>query len=356
MTKDPTTAPEFASRKNLPTRAVPEGDDLTGWVEAYFALAVTTAESSRKVQRRDLATFLAFMAREVGHTERPAWTPRLSRAFINGLRSTVDGEGQRRFADVTLNRILAHLKTFSKWVHRHRPFPLGDPLKKLAALTVPTVLAIERALTPAEERRLLDAADWLLEAGGRSRDRRAHGPGARPRRKGYRPYRNRALVYTLIGTGMRRAAIRDLNRAEVDFDRRLVTVTEKGGVRQHYHIRREALEAIRDYLEHERPQDAAKWASPALFLAAATNVKGDGRLSVRSLNQIWNHVAQAAGLSGKTPHAARHAMGKRILRKTGNLAAVQRQLGHRNATYTLQYARPSFAEMEAASGDEGGLL
>ncbi len=163
-------------------------------------------------------------------------------------------------------------------------------------------------------------------------------------------------MYTLIGTGMRRAAIRDLNRAEVDFDRRLVTVTEKGGVRQHYHIRREALEAIRDYLEHERPQDAAKWASPALFLAAATNVKGDGRLSVRSLNQIWNHVAQAAGLSGKTPHAARHAMGKRILRKTGNLAAVQRQLGHRNATYTLQYARSSFAEMEAASGDEGGLL
>jgi len=180
MTKDPTTAPEFASRKNLPTRAVPEGDDLTAWMQAYFALAVTTAESSRKVQRRDLATFLAFMAREVGNTERPAWTPRLARAFINGLRSTVDGEGQRRFADVTLNRILAHLKTFSKWVHRHRPFPLGDPLKKLAALTVPTVLAIEQALTPAEERRLLDAADWLLEAGGRSRDRRAHGPARGP--------------------------------------------------------------------------------------------------------------------------------------------------------------------------------
>lgn len=28
--------------------------------------------------------------------------------------------------------------------------------------------------------------------------------------------------------------------------------------------------------------------------------------------------------------------------------AVQHQLGHRNATYTLQYARPSFAEMEDA--------
>ena len=63
-------------------------------------------------------------------------------------------------------------------------------------------------------------------------------------------------------------------------------------------------------------------------------------------------MAKSAGLSGKTPHAARHAMGKRIMRNTGNLAAVQRQLGHRNAAYTLQYARPSFAEMEAAIGEE----
>lgn len=352
MQKDRLVEAEFASRKNLPVLEAPAGDDLAGWMEAYFALAVTTAESSRQVQRRDLNAFLAFMKSEVGHTERPAWTPRLSRAFVNAMRATVDGQGRRRIADVTLNRILAHLKTFSKWVHGHRPFPLGDPLQKLAALSVPTVLAVERALTPAEERQLLDAADLLLEIGGRSKDRRAHGVGERPRRKGYRPYRNRAIVYTLIGTGMRRGAIGQLNGVDVDFQRRLVTVTEKGGVRQSYHIRREALAAIRDYLDHERPQDAARWETPALFLAAATNTQGDGRLSVRSLNLIWNEVAKTAGLSGKTPHAARHAMGKRIMRNTGNLAAVQRQLGHRNAAYTLQYARPSFAEMEAAIGEE----
>ncbi|MGC1951384.1 MAG: tyrosine-type recombinase/integrase [Gammaproteobacteria bacterium] len=51
---------------------------------------------------------------------------------------------------------------------------------------------------------------------------------------------------------------------------------------------------------------------------------------------------------GNAPHAARHAMGVHLVKKTGNVAAVQHQLGHRNATYTLQYARPSFAEMEDA--------
>jgi integrase len=41
-------------------------------------------------------------------------------------------------------------------------------------------------------------------------------------------------------------------------------------------------------------------------------------------------------VTGKTPHAARHAMGKRIMQRTGNVAAVQRQLGHRNTSCALQ--------------------
>jgi integrase len=352
MANDPVSVSETASRNNFPVLAAAGVDDLAVWLEAYFQLAVTTADASRAVQRRDVGRFLAFMHGEVGHTQRPAWTPRLSRAFVNALRATLTQEGGRRWSDPTINRILAHLKTFASWVHRQQPFPLGSPLANLAALTTPTVLALERALTPAEQRQLLDAADLLVEIGGRSRDRRPFGAGERPRRKGYRPYRNRAIVYTLLGTGMRRAAIRNLNLTAVDFERRLVTVTEKGGVQQTYHISRDALAAIGDYLAHERAHDAASYASPALFLAAASHAKGDGRLSVRSLNDIWNAIAQTAGVTGKTPHAARHAVGKRIMQRTGNVAAVQRQLGHRNASYALQYARPSFSEMEAAINEE----
>jgi hypothetical protein len=38
-------------------------------------------------------------------------------------------------------------------------------------------------------------------------------------------------------------------------------------------------------------------------------------------------------------------MGKHIMAKTGNLAAVQRQLGHRQAAYAMQYARVTAAEL-----------
>ena len=39
-------------------------------------------------------------------------------------------------------------------------------------------------------------------------------------------------------------------------------------------------------------------------------------------------------------------MGKHLMAKTGNVAAIQRQLGHRQAAYALQYARMTAEELE----------
>ncbi len=84
-----------------------------------------------------------------------------------------------------------------------------------------------------------------------------------------------------------------------------------------------------------------------LFLPASTVAKSAGRLTVPVINAIWNEVAALAQVSGKTPHSARHAMGRHIIEKTGNVAAVQRQLGHRNAIYSMQYARITADELGA---------
>jgi integrase len=69
-------------------------------------------------------------------------------------------------------------------------------------------------------------------------------------------------------------------------------------------------------------------------------------LSARSISAVWDDVCSFANIKGKSPHAARHAMGKHIIEKTGNVAAVQRQLGHKNAVYSMQYARISDKELE----------
>ncbi len=321
-------------------------DTLDFWAEAYFRLEVATQKKSKKEQRRDISLFLGFMKQEENSLDRIKWTPRLSGAFIGYLQSVHEQNGQRRWSNRTINRIIAHLKTWTKWIHKMRPFPLGNPMERIHTLPVTSTLEIERALTPSERRRILDAADRLLVVGGKSRNRRlGKDMTSRPVRKGFRPYRNRAIIYTLVETGMRRAAVCSLNIPEIDFKKRLLSVKEKGRNHHSYRISKEGFEAIRDYLELERPADDEKWDSPALFLPACTIARSKGRLSPRMINYIWDEVCRDAGVQGKTPHSARHAMGKFIMEKTGNVAAVQKQLGHKNAIYSMEYARITGEEL-----------
>jgi integrase len=340
----------IAKVTGLATLTEEEPDSLSDWLEAYFALEVTTSVLSQREQRRDLERFLAFMRLEAGNDHRVAWTPRLSRVFVEALRSEVQEAGGRRFSDRTINRTLAHLKTFATWIHKHRPFPFGNPTEKLKNLIVPVGLEIERALTEEECVHLLEAADLFPVIGGRSRDQRRYKnitlPNERPCRKGYRPWRNRAIIYTLIETGMRRAAVTQLNIDDVDVTRQTVVTTEKGGPRHRYAISKKGLKAIEDYLARERGRDAGAHASPALFLPAATVVNSAGRLTPKVINTVWNEACRLARIRGKTPHSARHAMGRHIMKKTGNAAAVQRQLGHSNVAYSLQYARITDEELQ----------
>ena len=142
-----------------------------------------------------------------------------------------------------------------------------------------------------------------------------------------------------------------LNLKDVNFKKRSVSAEEKGGHTHTYKISREGLAAIKDYIEKERAQDFKRWRSPALFLSPATTPHGNGRLNPKVINTAWNEVCRLAGVEGHTPHDARHAMGKHLIEKTGNLAAVQRQLGHTNPAYSMQYTRITDEELGNALED-----
>jgi integrase len=72
---------------------------------------------------------------------------------------------------------------------------------------------------------------------------------------------------------------------------------------------------------------------------------------VRVANTVWDQVCELAGVEGRSPHAARHAMGKHIIESTGNIAAVQAQLGHRNPGTSMQYASVRSSELRAVLND-----
>ena len=69
----------------------------------------------------------------------------------------------------------------------------------------------------------------------------------------------------MIETGIRRSAITNLNLADIDFDRRILSALEKGGSVQPYPISKQGMSAISDYLELERAGDQEKCSPMASF-------------------------------------------------------------------------------------------
>ncbi|MCP3922751.1 MAG: tyrosine-type recombinase/integrase [Desulfobacterales bacterium] len=320
-------------RDNFLVSKSEEKDLISVWFDLYFEVEVTTVKKSIEVQKRDLKLFIKFMIDEKGSDLRKIWTPKLSQDFKHYLSTLLDSYGSRRWGDKTVNRILAHLKTFAKWINKIAEFPLGNPMEKIKNKPLGNNLEIDRAITKTEREIILEFADLLIQNNGKKSIKT-------------RCYRNRAILYTLIETGMRREAVTQINIDNIDFNSSVISVVEKGGITQPYSISSLGLNTIKDYIDKERESDFEKWKSPALFLSSNSIAKGNGRLAPQMINVIWNKVCESTNIKNRTPHSARHAMGLYIMEKTGNVAAVQKQLGHKNPMMSMQYLRVTNKDMK----------
>lgn len=90
------------------------------------------------------------MIADCGREDRQLWTPRLSKAFADHLKKKNPTKGRGGYSDRTVNRILAYLKTFAKWIHKLIviPGPAGY-YSELIPLTC----------------RILKTCIWLLKGG-----------------------------------------------------------------------------------------------------------------------------------------------------------------------------------------------
>lgn len=78
-----------------------------------------------------------------------------------------------------------------------------------------------------------------------------------------------------------------------------------------------------------------------------------GALTRYGLQQIWKSAIKKAGLPKEySIHSARHSMAVHLLKKTGNLRQVQKQLGHASPVTTANmYADVSDEDMKAGVTD-----
>ncbi|MBM2816604.1 MAG: Site-specific integrase [Ignavibacteria bacterium] len=324
------------NRKALMDLSYDFHDTLDEWLVKYFDFEVSTTGESSKIKKHDISIFLEYLQNSAGSLNRNAWTHKVSRNFYQYLKTKTDVNGHLLWSDRTINRILSHLKTFSKWIHKVKPFKLFNPMLKIKRIDEAYMLNLDNSISSEERIKILASADKLNYFDAKSKDTHRFDPANAPSLKYKRPSRDRAIIYTLIETGMKRSEVLNISLSMIDFKRKIITF--KGKSKHSYNISRLGIKAIKDYIANERALDAEKWQSDILFLSSKTVNRGSGKLTPCVINHIWNKICQFAGVEGKTPQASRHAMGKFIMVKTNNIAAVRKQLGHINPSFSVQYS------------------
>lgn len=307
-----------------------------------------------------LNRFVEFYRQRYGHDRISTCLQRDVIAWLQYLET--EGNDGAPMKPNTINNHLASLSAFTTWVCKQAPdvFPVGDPVKGIGEYikTAPE----PRALTEEKVRTLKNLCDRLPRLCQLKGRRHSRSGAAAPVHQYARPWRDRAIVFVLLSTGLRREELVNLDLDQVEPNTpealraarraRITRVLGKGKTERTVWLSADARAALADYLERERPLDATE-DSRALFLSAhqlPARAKG-GRLSCRAVNLILAeigrlHDAEFKGqpercISPLHPHALRHTFAYLLAKETNADAfELQRRLGHRSQKYIQLYTNP----------------
>ena len=146
--------------------------------------------------------------------------------------------------------------------------------------------------------------------------------------------RNRAIIETLYGCGLRVSELIDLKLSDLFFEEGFIKVTGKGDKDRFVPISEYTIKYINIYKDEVRShQDIKPEASDTLFL----NRRGN-HLTRAMIFTIIKRLTEAAGIRKKvSPHTFRHSFATHLLENGADLRAIQQMLGHESITTTEVY-------------------
>lgn len=330
-------------------------DSFTAWIAAYLRFTIDGVRSAGVAQKiaLHLQRFQAFFIQAYGHERLSTCVRRDVTAWQRALQD-------QGLAPATINSHVASLSGFTTWVHAQVPvlFSAGDPAKGIGEIGLGPLEP--RALDDDQIRSLKNLCDRLerfYQYQGRHRDTQSQ----QVVRIQARPWRDRAIVYVLLSTGLRREELVELDLEQIlpntpeslRMARRaqVLRVRGKGKTERTVFLSADARTALAEYLERERPRDGTL-ATSALFLSAAGVAAraSDGRLSLRAISLILAQIGRwhdaevrdpSKQIAPLRPHDLRHTFAFQLAKVTGADAyELERRLGHRSQRYIQQYTNP----------------
>jgi len=146
--------------------------------------------------------------------------------------------------------------------------------------------------------------------------------------------RNRAILETLYGCGLRVSELLDLRLSDLFFEEGFMKVRGKGNKERFVPVGPVTRKYIDLYRDQIRPHwSPGKGHEEVLFL----NRYGR-RLSRAMIFTIVKQQAQLAGIRKKvSPHTFRHSFATHLLQNGADIRAIQQMLGHESITTTEVY-------------------
>ncbi|MBG9989310.1 tyrosine recombinase XerC [Aerococcaceae bacterium DSM 111176] len=145
--------------------------------------------------------------------------------------------------------------------------------------------------------------------------------------------RDVAIIETFYATGMRVSELTSLTFRQVDEQMQIIRVLGKGDKERLVPIGDQAMEAIKAYKIHLRPQLISDDSLDTVFLSH----KGK-ELTTPQVHDILNKVIQVGALNLTIhPHKLRHTFATHLLNNGADLRSVQELLGHEDLSSTQIY-------------------
>ncbi|HET6879505.1 MAG TPA: site-specific tyrosine recombinase XerD [Pirellulales bacterium] len=303
----------------MPAKKVPSAPTPTAtqrlehpWATAfadYLRSECHLAENTVLAYRRDLKRFYEWL----GAKKIPSLT-------VQDLADYAGWLHERKLAPASLGRHLVSLKLFFRYLQLEGT--LKDNYVELLG-SQKLWQRVPKVLPP-------DMIDRLLAAP------RASDPCWR---------RDRAMLELLYATGCRASELSTLKLRDVHFDGGYCLCRGKGDKERLVPLGRRAIEAVKDYLEHERPLLAARAASPPIWLLLSR--RGQRLRRERIWELIKEYARRAGAPESVSPHTLRHSFATHVLAGGADLRQVQEMLGHASIATTQIYTHVDHARLKA---------
>lgn len=148
--------------------------------------------------------------------------------------------------------------------------------------------------------------------------------------------RDRAIVETLYGCGMRVSELVGLDTLDLNLSEGLIRVFGKGSKERLVPVAGMAQHALDAYIKQGRPHlrqaRSVSQAASAVFLSTRGN-----RISRQSVFTLVRTYGQRVGIERLHPHTLRHSFATHLLEGGADLRALQEMLGHSDISTTQVY-------------------